>query len=116
MMKRVICAFLVIFAVLLTACDRRGGYEDGYSDGYSHALKDATSMVEDRLKDEMRHLSKSIDNEYGMDPEDAVKILMVVADGESVSERELIHAMWAVWEYYWGSEEIIDDIGSYLFD
>lgn len=115
-MKRIFCALLIIFTVMLTACDSRGGYEDGYSDGYTQALKDATSMVEDRLKDDLHYLSKSIDDEYGMDPEDAVKILMVVADGDSVSERELVHAMWAVWEYYRGSEELIDDIGSYIFD
>ena len=116
MTKRILCFLFLICALILTACDSRGSYEDGYSAGYEQALKDAAGMAEDRLKDELNHLSKSIDKEYGFDPEDAVLILGNFADGQPTSERDLTDAIWAIWEYYHSSNDLIDEIGLYIFD
>ena len=88
------------------------GFDDGYSDGIAEAQCDIASYVDD-----FSSLSWDILEEYGMNPYEAVEILSNYADvPDEVNKEDVNIAIWAIYSYYIGSEEIISSIERYCID
>ena len=93
------------------------GYEAGYDDGYFEAMQKAPGKIESRVDDDIWDLCKEIENEYGIHPEEAANILSRYADTpDEVTEEELNKALWAIYRYYFGSLEIMNEIEDYWID
>ena len=92
------------------------GYEAGYEEGYREGISEALNQIASCVDDDLWSLKHDIEDEWGMDPEEAIRILTNYADGEPISEIDLNKAIWVVWEYYKGVNEIADDVDDYWID
>ena len=92
------------------------GYETGYDEGYREGVSEAQDQIASCVDDDLWSLEHDIENEWGMDPETAIRILTNYADGEPISETDLNKAIWAVWEYYKGVNDIANDVDDYWVD
>lgn len=92
------------------------GYDAGYAEGYRAAMNSAPEDVESCVDDDIWDLDRDIKNAYGFYSEDAINTLTNYADGEPVTKSDLIEAIWAIRQYYWGVYEIVNDIGDYWID
>ena len=93
------------------------GYEDGYDDGYSDAMQEAPERIESCVDSDIWDLESDIEDEWGIHPEEAARMLLNYIDipGE-VTEEELNKAVGAMRRYYFGSHEIINEINDYWID
>lgn len=129
-MKRLIALLLTIsVAVCMVSCKHRRTYEDGYADGYEDGSYDAYSegyydgvanaqqFIAFVVDDDLRSLARDIEKEYGVHPGEAVEILSNYADvPDEVTEEELYAAIWAIYRYYYSSNQVIHDIEDYWID
>lgn len=93
------------------------GYDFGYEDGYHEGIDRAQSSIESQLDDELWSLAHDIEDKYGIHPEEAVQILSMYADvPEEVTEEDLIAAIWAIYRYYYASNEAVGEIDDYWID
>ena len=129
-MKRIISilAFLS-FAICLLSCSYKGTYDDGYEEGYEDGeymgyeegyyagIAEAQQYIAFVVDDDLWCLGRSIEKECGIHPEEAVQILSNYADvPDEVTEEELYAAIWAIYQYYYDSYEIINSIEDYDVD
>lgn len=110
MKKCFIILLLVVFVCIVSGCSQA---QSGYSYDPDYDMHPA-EKIEDHLLEELRLLSKDIENEFGIDPEDAARMLRNNAEGFHYSQEELDNAALAIWEYYKDSNEIFRNISSFL--
>ena len=91
-------------------------YDEGYAEGYRAAMNEAPAIVESRVDDDIWNLDRDIKKAHGFSSEDAIDTLTNYADGEPVSKSDLIEAIWAIRQYYWGVYDIVNDIEDYWID
>lgn len=91
-------------------------YEKGYEEGYRAAMNAAPKEIEACVDDDIWDLEYDIKEAHGFYPEHAMNTLTNYADGEPVSESDLIEAIWAIRQYYWGVNHIMKNIGDYWID
>ena len=129
-MKRVISilASIVLVMCCLYGCrieDYDAGYADGYTDGrdagydyaYAKGIEEAQRFLDIVVDEDLFFLCKDIEDQYGLHPEDALLILSNYADvPDEVTEEELTNAIWAIYHYYYKSNEIINGIEDYWID
>ena len=90
------------------------GYEDGYENGFYDGIEEAQQYISIILDDELFMLSLNIEDKYGIYPEEAVQILSNYADvPDEVDIEELNDAIWAIYRYYYDSQEVINGIDDY---
>ena len=122
-MKRFV-AILVLLSVTicLCSCDYRGIYDeayedghfDGQCDGYYDGIERAKEYIAFVVDDDLSSLARDLEDQYGIHPEEAVQILSNYADvPDEVSEEELHNAIWAIYRYYYRSNEVINGIEDY---
>ena len=127
-LKNVGCAIIILCVVTIaSSCSKPTvsevddsyyeGYEEGYDDGYVEGIEKAQQFLAVVVDDDLSSLAWDIEDEYGLHPEDALQILSNYADcsGE-VSEEELNNAIWAIYRYYYKSQEVINEIEDYWID
>lgn len=119
-------SLLSVFVILiccLSSCKGRSIYtmerdaekqalEEQYRKGISVAQEHIDSLVEIEMLD----LEFDIEDEWGISPDEAIQILTNYADGDPVSEAELNKAIWAINQYYYGVNEIVNGIDDYWID
>lgn len=124
-MKKIIAMIaLLMVSCSLSSCfatDYDYGYEDGYDEGYyagySEGGEDAQRWIASRVEDDLWSLDWDIEEEYGVNPWEAVEILSNYADvPDEVTEEELHQAIWAIYRYYHKSNEVINGIEDYQLD
>lgn len=132
-MKKNLALLSVIFIILIvsSSCNKseyareqeaqreaiyEQAYEAGYEEGYRAAMNEAPEDIESYVDDDIWDLDHDIKNAYGLYAEDAINTLTNYADGEPVTNSDLIDAIWAIRKYYWGIYEIVNDIGDYWLD
>jgi len=91
---------------------RSEALQEKYREGISTAQESISSLVEVELWD----AENDIEEQYGVTPEDAVRILENYADGEPVSKKEVTAAIWAISSYYTKSQDILYGIDDYWID
>lgn len=107
------CILVVVFAVLRFHNPKAQSRGPQYDAGYSQALRAAPQMVEERLLYDLWYISSQIDKEYGVDLEDALRVITNYAEGEPISQDELKNAIWALYEYHRDSYDLFEEISSY---
>lgn len=99
-MKKIAIVICLALATMLTSCYSEYDLETSYQNAYEDGFADGKDVARENLLYDYSSVCHSIEEEYGIDPEDAFHIISNYADGESIDEGELINAMWAAWEYY----------------
>lgn len=126
-MKRFITIIASIALVMcsLSSCRIEGygtGYDDGYEDGreagfdygYTKGIEEAQQFLTFVVDDDLSSVERDIEDKYGIHPYEAVEILTNYADvPDQVSKEELRNAIWAIYRYYYRSNEVINGIEDY---
>lgn len=118
-----ILLLLILFVFCLSSCKtrtihsmereaREEALQEKYREGISAAQESISGLVEVELWD----AEYDIEEQYGVTPEDAVRILENYADGEPVSKKEVTAAIWAISSYYTKSQNILYGIDDYWID
>ena len=93
------------------------GYKSGYEDGYYEGKAEAQHYIASRVEDDLISLDEEIFDKYGVDAWKAIEILSNYADvPDEVTEEDLHQAIWAIYDYYFGSQEISHEIEEYWID
>jgi flagellar biosynthesis/type III secretory pathway protein FliH len=92
---------------------RESAYKNGYNDGYNEGRWEGIEDAQFYTEDDLFRLSCKIEDEHGINPEEAINLLTNYANGEPVSEKDLMNAIWALSQFYWGTYDIINDMEDY---
>ena len=116
---------LLVFSVftMVSSCSEKkvsevdDSYYEGYSDGYYDGVEKAKQYIAFAVEDDLYSIAWDIEDEYGMLPEDAVRILANYADNSyEADEEELNDAIWSIYIYYHKSNKIVNAIEDYDID
>lgn len=116
---------LLVFSVftMLSSCSEKkvsevdDSYYEGYSDGYYDGVEKAKQYIAFAVEDDLYSIAWDIEDEYGMLPEDALNVLTNYIDApDEVSEQELTDAIYAIRDYYYTANDIINGIEDYCID
>lgn len=117
----VICIFLALFC--LTSCDTQPGqkyddsYYEGFEAGYYEGIAEAQHFLAFVIDDDLSDISRAIEDEYGMHPEDALMILSNYADvPDEVNQEDVPKAIWVIHSYYNKANELINSIEDYAIE
>lgn len=90
-------------------------YEDGYKAGFDEGHLEGIADAKDSLNDTLHGIASDAEDEWGISPEEAIGLLDLYAEGESgyVSKTDLRNALGAVYQYYWESYYVMQEIDSY---
>lgn len=92
---------------------RESAYENGYNEGYNEGRWEGIEDAKFYTEDDLSRLSWEIEDKYGICPENAINLLTNYADGEPVSEKDIMNAIWALHKFYWGAYDIINNMEDY---
>ena len=82
-------------------------YDEGYHDGVAMAQQYIATITDFELSD----MEQDIEKQYGMNPYEAVELLTNYADSpDEATKEEVNNAIWAVYRYYFCSQEVINKI------
>lgn len=123
---RIVICILVV-CMLLIACGsnaatqyeegHRVGYDEGYAQGYLDGVAAAQRQISDVVTDDLSELCREIEAEWGIDPEEAARLLSNYADiPDEVDESDVPNAIWAIYSFYHDSWNVVNRIDSYIID
>ena len=126
-MKRMIALLFVVLGIItvILGCSSQNaeerhsddyyeGYDEGYSQGYFDGIDAAKQQVEELVIDDLYDLCHQIEDEWGIDPEEAARLLSNYADvPDEVDESDVPNAIWAIYSYFHDSWDIVYRIDFY---
>lgn len=115
-MKKIILNLVlcVVLSFCLASCDTSsngeyyGDYHDGYYDGYENGYADAFSDAQSYADEVLSHII------YKNNVEEALTTLILYADGEPSTEKELHKAIWTISDFYDAVGDMINDLDDYI--
>ena len=92
------------------------GYYEGYDEGYDIGANFAFTKVDTYVQDELIMLDEVVYDHHDLSYSNAMAILRAYANGESISETELMEAIEAIIQYNSGVEKIVESINHFSLD
>ena len=92
------------------------GHDEGYDEGYDIGANFAFTKVDTYVQDELIMLDEVVYDHHDLSYSNAMAILRAYANGESISETELMEAIEAIIQYNSGVEKIVESINHFSLD